>query len=1123
MKKTALWKTTWREIRQSKARFLSILGIILLGVSLYAGVKATGPNMLKTADSYVKRQHLMDNQLISTSGFSKEDVDFVKKAEFIETAEPGYSLDYNLEKDNRTIRLYSWHEKIKLNRPVLVEGKMPKSSGETAVDYRASYLQDIKIGDTITLSDSDVEGLKQNEFRVVGFVNSPLYIENMSRGTTQVGKGSLDFFMLINEKDFDLPVYTEIAISYQGLNDKVTYSQEYERTFKVSQKKLKKYLAKRPQQTLDEWKTEYEKPLKEAEAELTNSKAELDEARRIIEENERKLEDGRVQLADGRAALSQQLAEARQQLDAKVKELEQKKQEFEKQKQTVEAQSAQLEQGRQQLIAGEQQLHQQVTQLKNVFEQQLAQLESAPELPNPEPKTTEDETTSSEEIEENQPETEPSQPPLPTPESPEYLLLKQVVLFLDRLEQADYVLPLSNDLRQEFQQLKGGIPELASLESGIDEFRNQYEAFSNGMAQLTSAKGAIMAGADQLYQADEQLSQGYQQLEQKKQAAAEELDIKEKEWQEANAQLAEARNKLAEGQQEWEKGQVELTKQKEKLSELKKPAYLYLTRDDYPGFSEFKENADRISSIATVFPVFFFLIAALVSLTTMTRMVDDKRGEIGTMKALGYKNHEIALKFMLYAALAATIGTTLGLLIGFNLFPNVIFDAYGALYNLPKITIVYYSRYIIQSFVVAIAGTLLATYVVLRVDLLSQPAILMRPKAPKAGKRILLERIPFIWRRLSFNQKVTARNLFRYKQRMFMTVFGVAGGMALMVTGFGLRDSITDVVAIQFDKLWDYQSIVVRDSEEKVTDLLKESKHYRDDLAISQEMMTVKKKGLTNQEVYVTVPEEMDKLPNFVLFNQRKSGDVFQLGDEGAFVSEKLAKLWQLSPGDTLKLYDSKNRSHKVKIARVIENYAMHYLYLSPKYYEKVFGKAPTYNVDLVQTDAMTEKEEAQVAEKWMKSDNILNVTFLSETSDAMTDTIDSLTVVVWVLIICAGTLALIVLYNLTNINVEERIRELSTIKVLGFYHREVTMYVYRENNILTVLGIIVGGFLGKALHRFVLETAEVNQLMFSPTIHWQSYAYAGVLTLFFSLIVMLIMHRKLKKVDMIEALKSSE
>lgn len=913
MSKKALRKSNIREILQSKARFFSILLIILLGVCFYAGIKATGPDMIHTADTYYKDQQLMDSKVVSHIGLENKELELVKANKQVKQAEGSYTIDATEKTENTVIRLMSYDQKQQLNQPRLLEGKLPEKTGEIALDNRAKELKKYKIGDKITIQTTE-DKLTTENYEVVGLINSPMYIDQVSRGNTNVGKGSVDIFGIVPTTDFNLDVFTELYVTYKNTEKLESYSKTYEKKVKTNQKELKR--------------------------QLESSQKERVET--LYKDGKAQIQEGKEQLETGR----NQLTNAKQQIETAKKEL-----------------STQSE-----------------------------QVTTAEKMGQPVP-----------------------------------------------------------------QEMKEALK--------------------------TSEKS-----------------------------------------------LAEQEEKLNSEEKTLQSKQTDLEKKEDEVDSLQDIKYVYQDRNVNPAYTEYKDNADRISSIATVFPVFFFMIAALICLTTMTRMVDEKRGEIGTLKALGYSNFEIAQKFIVYAVLASVIGSLLGLVIGFNVFPSVIYNAYGSLYNLPPVIITYYPSYSIQSLVVALLCTVLSSMIVLRVDLLSTPSVLMRPKAPKPGKRILLEKIPFIWSRFNFNQKVTARNLFRYKQRMLMTVLGIAGCMAMIITGFGLKDSIGDIVDIQFSKIWHYDATVVYnpDATEEETNKYEKERDalivYESHLVLSQKTVEVLNDGYKKQEVVVDTPKETKNLHDFITFKDRASGKLYSLDDSGVIINEKLGKLYGLKEGDSLKIKGSGEDEKEVKISHIVENYAMHFIYMTPKFYEQTFGEKPNYNVDLLTfKDNLNQQEEEKLAEQLMNTKKAINVSFTSQIGKAMDDTMGSLNIVVWVLIVSAAMLAFIVLYNLTNINISERIRELSTIKVLGFYNKEVTMYVYRENNILTVLGILLGCVLGKLLHGFVLQTAEVDMMMFPPDIHGISYLYSALLTILFSLIVMFFMHRRLIKVDMIEALKSTE
>ncbi|WP_042202800.1 FtsX-like permease family protein [Paenibacillus camerounensis] len=882
MTKRALWKDTFREIGHTKARFISIFAIIMLGVCFFSGIKAAGPDMLDTAGTFFEEKQLMDLKVQSTLGLTEDELMLLKAVPGVAGLQPGYSADVFAGDNGTLLKVFSYNPDQALNRYRLMDGRLPEQSGEIVLDDLLAV--EYALGDKIVFTGNGTEaGLSASfetpEYTVVGFVRSPQFIEKSNRGTSTIGKGTTDAFAVISEADFKLPVYTEAYLSFGDTAGVKAYSAEYETLLEQHTEAVEQAMAGVPEARLSELRAE-------GEAELAKGRAELEAA-----------------------------------------------------------------------------------------EQQLAQ----------------------------------------------------------------------------------------------------------AAGQLTEEQRQAQAGAGS--------------------GAAEQLEA--------------AREELAEGEAQ--------------LAALTLPKIYVTDRNANPGYAEYKDNADRLSAIASVFPVFFFLIAALVSLTTMTRMVEEHRLQIGTLKALGYGNRDIMAKFLVYGTLASLAGAAVGLAVGFTLLPAIIFDAYSSLYNLPDLIKSFYPSYSIISIIVALVCTTLTAWFAARVELRGNAAVLMRPKAPKSGQRILLERITFVWKRLSFVQKVTARNLFRYKQRMFMTVFGVAGCTALILTGFGLKDSIGSIAPKQFGVIMKYDALVAlqtdatAEAQQSYEQLISGEPAIAGTLDVAQETMTARASGVNDQDVYLFVPEAADSLSDYVSLQDRSTGEARKLTDEGVIISEKLAKLYGLKAGDTLTLADSKNEPFGLLVTGITENYVMHYAYMTPAYYTSVFGKEPVFNTSLLNYNAPDSAWEEQFGERLTANGRVAAVSFSSSVGTAFDDTMKSMDVVTLVLIVSAAALAFVVLYNLTNINVSERIRELSTIKVLGFYDNEVTMYIYRENILLTLLGIAAGSGLGIVLHSFVLQTAELDATMFAPVIEWPSYIYAAVLTMLFSGIVMAFMHIKLKRIHMIEALKSVE
>lgn len=1139
MQKTALLKTSIREIKQSPARFLSILGIIFLGVAFFVGIGATGPDMIKSADHYYEKTKLADMSIYSSLGFSAEDKAVLLEEENIQTVNLQYLLDLPLSQKNTVFRFLSLTGKDELNQLHVVEGQLPKDKNEILLDSNLSDAKDYQIGDTfeILAKDDPENQLKEHEFKIVGFAQSPEFIDNSKRGNTNVGNGSITAFAYLLPEAFQMDAYSRMLISFDDLRTEVAYSQNYVDLMNKNKAQVTSLLAPRKQGRLDEIREKALKELNDNQREIDEANAQIEKGAKQLNDALKTLEAGKKELEAGQQTFDSEMANAEAQIRYQRDQLVSAQAELDQQRATLESQQQALNQQSKELTAAEEQLEPLLAQ-KATLEASLAQLEGVQqqygelvvlldgfaEVPKEaQPSAIEAIKSTASAL---------SAQLSASPELSGAFATFAAEVTVENIAETQTVIRSAGDLieqqRLEVQQ------SLTTLATQQQELAAARQALVAGQAQIDAGRDALAQGQAEIDRGFEQLNQGEQTLAEQRQQGQSELDAARQEFetgQEAYEKEAQAFQKLQdETLPDLKAAQRTIDQEREKLDELEPATFTYVLRDDNPGYLEYEENANRISSIATVFPTIFFLIAALVSLTTMGRMIEEKRTEIGTYKALGYKNSEVSLKFIIYSLTAGLTGTLLGLLVGFYLFPTIIINAYGQLYNMTEFPTPWYLSYSLIGFAVGLFCTVGISMIVLRVDLMSSPATLLRPKAPKAGKTILLERIQPLWRRLNFNQKVTMRNLFRYKSRMFMTVFGIAGCTAMILTGFGLKNSISDIVPIQFNEVWRYQGIVTFD-EEASTQAIEEYQAAVSQLdllsatlGMTSENLTVAQTGKASQEVTVYVPENPAELSDFVSFTDRKTGEVYALGDNGVIINEKLAKLFQLAIGDTIELKNGDNEIFEVNISGITENYVGHFAYFSPTYYEEIFGEIPTYNSELLLfSEALTKEQENQIANDLMKQDRVLNVTFLSDSSTALDDTTEILNIVVWLLIISAGLLAFIVLYNLNNINISERIRELSTIKVLGFYNKEVTMYIYRENIFLTLFGIIAGLFLGQILHGYVLATVELDMLMFSPEIHLLSYLYSSLITLFFTIIVGFVMYQKLKHVDMIEALKSND
>lgn len=559
------------------------------------------------------------------------------------------------------------------------------------------------------------------------------------------------------------------------------------------------------------------------------------------------------------------------------------------------------------------------------------------------------------------------------------------------------------------------------------------------------------------------------------------------------------------------------------------PTYYFNGVETNPGFQSYSSLAERIDAIGNVFPVFFIFIAMLITFTTMTRMVEEKRKEIGTLKALGYSKIEISSKYITYALIAAFVGCFFGIIIGTNMLPRVVFEITRDQYIFTQTQIIYSWLAILLSLLFVLISTLGSTIIILIKELHEKPALLMVAKAPKAGKRILLEYITPLWSRLNFNQKVSYRNLFRFKSRMILAIIGIAGCTGLMIAGFGIKDSVDGAVTKQFGPITHYDGAVtlneglIAGNEISVNNIFDSNSKVKSYLPVFSEMVTFENKDANNQSASLFVPSSNEDFSSYVSLKDTSSNKEISLPKEGVVVTSKLAKLLNCEVGDTISIIDANNNTQKIKVVNVVENYLGHFIYMNKDYYENVFGKTYTPNTYLIQTKELNIDQEKALIKELNNTKKVANITFLSTEINQQLSLTENLGSIVLILVVLSGMLAFVVLYNLTNINISERVRELSTLKVLGFYNGEVTMYIVRENVIFTIFGILLGFLVGNLLTSFIIQTVELDILVFPLIIHNVAYIFSGVLTLLFSFIVLLFTHFKLKRVDMIESLKSSE
>ncbi len=1069
--KKSFTKSAMRQILSNKSRFIAIFAIVLIGVGFFSGILATGDDMRLGADRYYDNYKLMDFRLISTYGFSDRDVEVLSDMNDIHVY-PSYFSDFivNTDGNEMVCRAFSYNPEYDINIPYLISGRLPEKENECIVV--SSVFGNNMLGTTITLSldnEQDMDDvLSCNEFTVVGTFYSPMYVSAAQYGSTNISSGKISSIILIPEECFQSKYYTEIYLKFDSLEGLSSYSSEYEELSKTLSDEVENRLSGRTFVRLQEIKADITE-------EINNAKNELADAQKRRDEE---VADAELKLYDAK----RQLDEAKEKLENAERE---------------------IAEGKADLING-----------KAEFEQEIADAEK--------------------QIEEAK----------NTIADYEY----EYRVGMERYEEgvAEYESGLAGA-----EQLKAYVEYLTGLygeeDARVIAVKNQYDELASS---LTAAKIKLDKSYKQLTEGKKELDNAISEFNRARRELPQKKEEAEKQFAEAEADLAEAEAEYTEGLAEYEENLAKYNEENEKflaevakadaeiadaqaqiedaekeLSEIEEPEYFVYDRDSNPAYTEYGQNAERIDNIAKIFPVFFLVVAMLVSLTTMTRMVEDDRSQIGTIKALGYNNAAVVIKYMLYALTATISGAVLGVLIGFVLFPRIIIHAYGMIYQIPSVETPFVWGIAIPSILVAVICIALTVWFTVRSYARDLPARLMRPEAPPKGKKVWVEKIPALWNMLNFTGKVSARNIFRYKKRMLMTSVGIAGCTALILTGFGVRDSINDVVALQYSEIWNYNAVVVLDDindEASLAYIGDTLASYSDDyssLPVIQKTI-VAKNDHSEMEVNMLSAENLDVLEDMMNLRTRQGHDKLTLDNSGVIITEKLATMLNLSVGDTISLKITDNQQVEIPITAIAENYLYHYVYMTADVYQLYCKEAFEPNSLLIRYDT---KDEDALVSAVLENDNILSFTRLSELQSTFSDIMSVMDIVVLVLIMSAGALAFVVLYNLTNINISERIREIATLKVLGFRDKEVTMYIFRENIVLTLIGSACGLLGGRLLTSFVVKTAEIDIVMFGRTVSVWSYLIAFLLTFAFSIIATFIMKPKLDKISMTESLKSVE
>ena len=1159
--KRALRKDSLREIRRNPGRFISIFFIIALGAAFFTGIRSAKYDMKYSADLYYNSASLMDMRVLSDLGLTDDDLEALRQVDGVNLAEGNYTAEAICEQNNEeyVVSLISITENI--NRPEIRQGRMPETEDECLVD--AIFLEEsgYKIGDVIQFrsgTDASIsDTLTRDTFTIVGTAVLPHYMD-LERGNAGIGDGTIDGFVLLSRDVFSLDVYTEALILIDGTEGELSYSTEYKNQSELVQDRIEAIADAECQRRYDEVYAEgrsklddAEQQIADAEQELADAEQELEDGRQkiadgeqMIAENEQELQDARQSLADGELELQdawqqiqdgrQQIADAwmevakngaklekgQEQVDQGLEILKQQEEQLSQAEAQYEAGYAQYQAAAEQIAVQKEQIAQAEAALPGMKEQLAALKEQLAALQEPEPPSNPEEIAV---LEAQIAELEAAIVQMQTAVDmgPQLLAaeaeldaqggtLQQTRIALDQAkQQIQQGYAELDDAQEEVdageEELEAGIAELDSQSARLDEAEAEYE---DGLQELEDARQQIADGEQALADARAELEDAKKELED----GQREYDEKAAD---ARQEIADAREEIADGERE--------------LEDLEVPSWYVLGRDTIASYVSYEMDADRMGSLGNVFPVMFFLVAALVSLTAMTRMVEEQRTAIGTLKALGYGDGVITWKYLSYAMAAAIGGSILGVLVGSVLIPWIIMNAYStALYRGLSIYLMPLNMdQAILAVAASVCSTGIATMAAAYRELRSKPAQLMRPKTPESGKRVLMERIPFLWKHLNFTWKSTIRNLFRYKKRFLMTVIGIGGCMALMLVGYGLQDSISVVAERQYGELflYDVQITIDTEQDQEVQDTFTEYctgyEGVDRSLRVYAENVTLIY-GEEEHDAELDVPENLSRMDEFVTFRDRVTQANYDFPSEGAALSEKTADSLNVSAGDLIRIEFDDGGTAEVQVAEIIENYMMHYIYLPPDVYGQLTGNTPEYN-RIWAGFSMDENQRYAFENDMTAQDACYSVAFMDSMADTLNDMLDILNEVMYVLIISAGLLAFVVLYNLNSINITERERELATLKVLGFYDGEVAAYVYRENIILTFIGIAAGVFMGIPLHRFVILTVEVDLMMFAREIQPMSFVICALWSMLFSLIMNAVMYLRLKKIDMIASLKNVE
>lgn len=1149
MKKKTLNKDIRNSLRQSKGRFLSIMLLMMLGAFSLVGLKVSGPDIEDTLNSYMETANAADLFVVAGYGLSGEDQAEIKQENA--DVEFGYFVDTVVGDTPSAIRVFS--QTTDISTFELVSGEFPTKSNEVALAQ--TMADQYKIGDTIRLNESGSSTLlKEHEFTITGFVNSSEILSKTIKGVSSAGSGDLSGFAVVPKDAFDSEVYTIARLRYPDLRKWKTTSREYSDKVTALQQALEEKLADNGTTRLDTLKTTADDKISEGKEKIADAKSQLSDAEKKladgkseIEKNEQSLADGQKEVRNNEATIASgdaKLEVAWKQLEASRGQLESARVQIEQAVATLAEKNEQLEDASTKLTQAEEQLAAKKEELASAQEQleagqtQLAQAKAQLEAGKADLETKKTALAQAKALLASDADAAAAQGVTEASLQAMETALTQVEAQIVQTEQA--LNAKEQVITQKEQELAAWQTAISNAEAELaskkQELRTGQEAYRQGLAKYYASYSQYVDGLDRYREGVAafevkagMLAEGKAKLAEAKQTLAD-----------GEAKLADAKTQLKESEDTYnekketadkdiQKAESELEKAEVDVSKLTKPKYSVYTRSTMlgsEGFFNMKTTAEGITSVGNLFPIVLYAVAALVTVTTMTRFVNEERINAGVLKALGYETKDVMKKFAVYGFTAGVSGTVLGILLGTYALPSALGATLMKDTVLPSIQLNFHPLIAVIAIFCSLICSVVPPLWIARRELHEQASALLLPKAPVAGSKIFLERIPFIWNRLSFTHKVTARNIFRYKQRMLMTIFGVAGSVALLFAGRGILGSLDGIADRQFKEIITYDAIVSKDtvltaSEEQALHNYLTSSSVTSYSDVYSETVTREVPGVDDeQSVTVLVGKEASISP-YLHLNDAKSKKAVTLPAEGVLISEKLAKLLNVKVGDTFTLPNKDGVDVTLTVGGVVEMYAGHFVVMTPEVYAKAYGVVPQDNAIFVQFKDKDAASVQKAAADLMALGGVKAVVQNTSMVSRIDTIVSSLSRVMMILTAVSILLAVVILYNLTNINVAERIRELSTIKVLGFLNKEVTMYIYRETILLSVIGMSVGILFGRVLHRVIIETVAPGFVMFNPAVGWFVYVLPCVIVIVILVALGYMVNHLLQRIDMLEALKS--